>query len=69
MNKHSWRSKGELKSDFLLWNPALIYVGPQDSIKSLNRADVGKSLLVSQNWCVHVLESIAEHNFWDCPYF
>ena len=41
---------------------SLLSVGPLDSIQCLHRADVYKSLLVSQHSYVYVLEFIKEYH-------
>ena len=40
-------------------HPSLL-AGPLDCIQCLYKADIYKSLLISQHWCVHVLESTGE---------
>ena len=53
------------RSQTLSCHPSLS-ASPLDFIKLPHRADVYKSMLVDQLWCVHVLESIREHCLWDC---
>ena len=48
--------------------PSLL-VGPLDCIQCPYKADVYKSLLVSQPWHVHVYQSSRECHLWFYPYF
>ena len=48
--------------------PPSLLVSLLDCIQCPHRMDVCKSLLVSQQWWVHMLESIREHYLWVCPY-
>ena len=63
--KRRAESTNSLHCLHLKW-PSFLVV-PLDSIKYPHRVEECKFLLVSQHWCVHVLESIIERRLWVCP--